>query len=289
VLGDTIHVTDSDARAIPETRYTRSGDVHIAYQVVGEGPIDLVVTPGGSHHVELVWENPPHARFLGSLASMSRMLVFDKRGTGMSDRVTGAPTLEARMDDIRAVMDAAGSERAVLWGSLDGGPLCTLFAATYPERTLGLVLFNSTPRSTRAPDMPWLRTRSAVEQRIEEITRHWGEPSFHGELLKAIAPSATEEDLRASARVSRLGSSPGAWAAYARMNLDVDVRDVLPTIGVPTLVICRTDVALPPGVLQGGRYMADRIPGARLVELPGADAPPYSGTQKRCSRRSSGS
>jgi class 3 adenylate cyclase len=128
--------------------------------------------------------------------------------------------------------------------------------------------------------MPWLPTRSAVEERIDEIVRHWGEPSFHGELLKAIAPSATEEDLRTSARVSRLGSSPGAWDAYARMNLDVDVRDVLPTIGVPTLVICRTDVARPPGVLESGRYVADRIPGARLVELPGADLPPIYGDTK---------
>jgi class 3 adenylate cyclase len=281
MVSDTIEGVDSENKSTPQTQYARSGDVHIAYQVVGDGAIDLVVTPGGSQHVELVWDNPPHARFFGSLASMSRMLLFDKRGTGMSDRVTGAPTLEARMDDIRAVMDAAGSDRAVLWGSLDGGPLCALFAATYPERTLGLVLFNSTPRSTRAPDMPWLPTRSAVEQRIEEIVRHWSEPSFHGELLKAIAPSATEEDLRMSAHVSRLGSSPGAWAAYARMNLDVDVRDVLPTIGVPTLVICRTDVAFPPGVLQSGRYIADRIPRARLVELPGADLPPIYGDTKR--------
>jgi hypothetical protein len=151
VLGDTIDVTDPDARAIPETRYARSGDVHIAYQVVGHGPLDLVATPGGSHHVELVWENPPQARFFSRLASISRMILFDKRGTGMSDRVSGAPTLEARMDDIRAVMDAAGSERAVLWGPGDAGPLCMLFAATYPERTLGLVPFNSGPRFTRNP------------------------------------------------------------------------------------------------------------------------------------------
>ena len=155
----------------PETRYARSGDVHIAFQVAGEGPVDLVATPAGSHHVELVWENPPQARFFNRLASISRLILFDKRGTGMSDRVSGAPTLEARMDDIRVVMDAAGSERAVLWGPGDAGPLCMLFAATYPERTLGLILFNSMPRMTRAPDMPWLAPRAVAEQRIEEVTR----------------------------------------------------------------------------------------------------------------------
>src|SRR5213592_4719519 len=126
----------------PETRYTLSGDVNIAYQVVGEGPLDLVFIPGLTHHVELVWENPPQARFFTRLASIGRLLLFDKRGTGMSDRVVGAPTLEARMDDIRAVMDAAGVERAVLVGLGEGGPLCALFAATYPERTTALVLIN---------------------------------------------------------------------------------------------------------------------------------------------------
>ncbi|HEU0304538.1 MAG TPA: adenylate/guanylate cyclase domain-containing protein [Gaiellaceae bacterium] len=272
---------NSEQLSSPQTRYARSGDVHIAYQVVGDGPVDLVGTPGGSHHVELVWENPPQARFFSRLASISRFIVFDKRGTGMSDRVSGAPTLEARMDDIRAVMDAAGSERAVLWGPGDAGPLCMLFAATYPERTLGLVLFHSGPRFVRGPETPWLTPRAAVEQRIEEIVRRWGEPSFYEEFVRRSSPSATDDELRTSVRVSRLSSSPGAWAAYARMNLDVDVRDVLPTIGVPTLVMCRIGASFPPGVAESSRYLADRIPGARLVELPGEDYAPPFGDQEQ--------
>ena len=145
----------------PETRYTISGDVNIAYQVVGERPIDLVFIPSLTHHLELVWENRPQARFFERLASMGRLLLFDKRGTGMSDRFVGAPTLEARMDDIRAVMDAARSERAVLVGLGEGGPLAALFAATYPERTIALVLVHTAPRFVRSPEFPWLPTRAA--------------------------------------------------------------------------------------------------------------------------------
>jgi class 3 adenylate cyclase/pimeloyl-ACP methyl ester carboxylesterase len=265
----------------PETRYARSGDVHIAYQVVGEGPVDVVATPSGSHHVELMWENPPQARFFRRLASISRMLLFDKRGTGMSDRLGGTETLETRMDDIRAVMDAAGYERAVLWGPGDAGPLCMLFAATYPERTLGIVLFHSYPRFVRSPETPWLTPRAVVEQRIDDIARRWGEPSLHAELMKRLSPSATDEECRSYARISRLSTSPGAWAAYSRMNLDVDVGDVLPTIRVPTLIICRPAVPFPPGVAENARYLADRITGARLVELPGEDFPPPFGDQEQ--------
>ena len=152
-----------------ETRYARSGDVNIAYQVVGEG-LDLVFIPSLTHHVELVWENPPQAQFFRRLASISRLLLFDKRGTGMSDRVAGS-TLEERMDDIRAVMDAAGSERAVLCGLGDGGPLCALFAATYPERTTALVLINTAPRMVRTPELPWLPSRAEREREIDEAYR----------------------------------------------------------------------------------------------------------------------
>ncbi len=264
----------------PQTRYALSGDVHIAYQVVGDGPIDLVATPGGSHHVELSWQNPPAARWWGRWATISRLLLFDKRGTGMSDRLGGSETLETRMDDIRAVMDAAGSERAVLWGSGDAGPLCALFAATYPERTLGLGLWNSYPRLTRAPDMPWLPTRMALEQQMEEQVRRWSEPSFLEDALAIVAPSATAQEREGVARVIRLGTSPGAWAAYRRTNLDVDVRDILPAITVPTLVLYRTDVSVPPGLAESAHYLADRIPGARLVELPGQDMPPIFGDQE---------
>jgi pimeloyl-ACP methyl ester carboxylesterase len=160
----------------PVTRYAKSGETYIAYQVVGDGPPDLVYVPGGPHHVELSWENPPIARSLTRLAGLTRLIIFDKRGTGMSDRVDGLPTLETRMDDIRAVMDEAGSRRAVLYAIGDAGPLCALFAATYPERTAGLVLFHTTPRFVRGPDFPYLPSRGEAEQRIEELLRYFLDP-----------------------------------------------------------------------------------------------------------------
>ena len=212
----------------PETRYALSGDVHIAYQVVGDGPPDLVFIPSLTHHVELVWENPPQARFFGRLASIGRLLLFDKRGTGMSDRVVGTPPLEVRMDDIRAVMDAAGSERAVLCGLGDGGPLCALFAATYPERTTALVLINTAPRYVRSPELPWLPTRAEREREIDGALHTWGDPEASAERFALGSPSATEEERRGFSRVMRVSVSPGSAAAYLRMNLDVDVCDVLP-------------------------------------------------------------
>jgi pimeloyl-ACP methyl ester carboxylesterase len=193
----------------PETRYARSGDVSIAYQVVGEGPFDLVWIPGLTHHVELNWENPPVAQFLRRLASVSRLLIFDKRGTGMSDRVAGTATLEDRMDDIRAVMDAAGSDRAVISGLGDGGPLSALFAATYPERTAALVLLNSRPRSVRSPELPWLPARAEMERRLEEMVRQWGDFDHFSAGFARYTPSATEEERRSFARITRLSVSPG--------------------------------------------------------------------------------
>jgi pimeloyl-ACP methyl ester carboxylesterase len=176
----------------PETHYAQSGDVNIAYQVLGEGPLDLVYIPGLTHHVELVWENPLQAKLLGRLASLGRLLLFDKRGTGMSDRVVGSPTLEARMDDIRAVMDAADSEHAVLFGNYDGGALGALFAATYPERTSALVLFHALPRFVRSPELPWLETRAQYERRGEEIVRRWDDLEWLTEKwLAPMFPSAT--------------------------------------------------------------------------------------------------
>ena len=262
----------------PETRYARSGDVSIAYQVVGDGPIDLVWIPSMTHHVELAWESPAHARLFKRFASMARLIVFDKRGTGMSDRPSSPETLEARMDDIRAVMDAAGSERAVLFGLGEAGPLCLLFAATYPERTAGLVLLHSTPRFVRAPDLPWLPSQAEMEQHVEEFRLRWGDPSFHlEEMIHRMNPSVPEQERSAFLRVFRLSVSPGAAAAYLRMNLDVDVRDVLPLIRVPTLVLHRTGVNQGWAVVPSGRYMAERIPGARFVELPGRDFGPVFG------------
>jgi class 3 adenylate cyclase len=263
----------------PETRYTLSGDVNIAYQVVGEGPLDLVFIPSLTHHVELVWENPPQAWFFTRLASISRLLLFDKRGTGMSDRFGAAPTLEARMDDIRAVMDAAGSERAVLVGLGEGGPFCALFAATYPERTTALVLINTSPRMVRSPELPWLPTRAEHERGIEEWVRSWGNTELAAERFGRGSPSATEEERRGFARVIRLSVSPGSAAAYLRMNLDVDICDVLPLIRVPTLVMQRADLERMD--IRNGRYLAEHIPGARLVELPGRDFAPQIGDTDR--------
>jgi pimeloyl-ACP methyl ester carboxylesterase len=258
----------------PETQYARSGEVHIAFQVVGGGELDLVWIPSLAHHVELSWENPPVARFLVRLAELGRLIVFDKRGTGMSDRVSSDTTLETRMDDIRAVMDAGGSERAVVCALGEGGPLAMLFAATYPERTAGLVLINSSPRLVRSAEFPWLPSRGEQEQNIEEMMRKWGKAALQ-ELPSLGNPDMTENDRVAFARVLRLSVSPGALRDYTRMNLDVDVQGVLDSIRVPTLVLHRTDLSRLD--IRGARYLAEHIPGARLVELPGRNMAPAVG------------
>jgi pimeloyl-ACP methyl ester carboxylesterase len=253
----------------PATRYARSGSVHIAYQVIGQGPMDLVLVPGWLSHLESVWEEPGLARLLERLATFSRLILFDKRGTGLSDRVPEAelPTLEQRMSDVQAVMEAAGSERAALLGVSEGGPMCALFAATYPERTTALIMYGSYPRWVRADDYPWAMTREQHEQAMAVFEQRWGEPIG----LKVFAPSvAADEGFRQRwGRLLRQSASPAAAVALYRMNIEIDIRHVLPTIHVPTLLIHRsgdqvTDVA-------GSRFMAERIPGARLVELPGVD------------------
>ncbi len=275
-----------DGLSIPETRYARSGDVNIAYQVVGEGPLDLVWIPSTTHHVELAWESPAHARHLRRLASTARLIVFDKRGTGMSDRPSGRETLEVRMDDIRAVLDVASSERAVVFGLGDGGPLCILFAATYPERTSGLVLMHSTPRFVRSPELPWLPTRAEMEQRADEFARRWGEQDFHDEMLQRNNPSLSDEERLPFTRVFRLSVSPGAAAAYLRMNLDVDVRDVLPLVRVPSS--CSTgrrsssSSSFPPATWPTGSRRR-----ASSSYLAGTSVP-WSGTSTGSFRSSSG-
>jgi class 3 adenylate cyclase len=263
---------------VPETRYARSGDVSIAYQVVGEGPLDLVFAPPLSH-LELEWEDPPAAEFFRRLASTSRLILFNQRGVGMSDRVPGVPTLETRMDDIRAVMEAVGSERAAMFGLGDAGPLCVLFAATYPERTAALVLFNSAPRFVRNPELPWLPTRGEQELLAEQFERHWGESEFMRGVLKASNPTMTEADLPTVLRKLRISVSPGSAAGYIRMNIDVDVCDVLPLIRVPTMVMHRSEEG--GWGVESGRYLADHINGARFVELAGADFMPYRGEQEQ--------
>jgi pimeloyl-ACP methyl ester carboxylesterase len=268
---------------VPEIRYAKSGEVSIAYQVFGNGRLDLVHIPGGFHHLELAWEAEVMAAFLRRLGTLGRVIRFDKRGTGMSDRMAELPTLETRMDDIRAVMDAAGSDRSVLFSiGADGGMLGALFAATYPERTVGLVLFNAVARQVRAPDMPWLRTRAELERALADFLAAWGDLTAFAEAQKRMAPSATDEELLQVARMARLSHSPGAAAAYLRANLDLDVRDILPSIRVPTLIMYRAGaVGDPFHAPQHARYLAERIPGARLVELPGADLSPSWGDQEK--------
>ena len=265
-------------RVQPETRYAKSGDINIAYQVLGEGPPDLVAVDVISH-IELDWEIPHERRFFTRLASISRLVRINQRGTGMSDRDVGVPTLETRMDDIRAVLDAVGSRRATLFGLGDASPLSVLFAATYPERTSGLILMNASPRFVRSPSLPWLPTREETQRRAEEAERRWGDPAFAYEFLRWANPSATDEELLRSARIFRLSVSPGAAAAYILMNMDVDVCDVLPLIRVPTLIMHRKDGG--GWDVRSGRYLADHIPGSRFVELPGADFTPARGDQEK--------
>lgn len=263
---------------IPEIRYTRSGEVNLAYQVVGEGPLDLVFVMGWVSHLEWFWREASFAQFLNRLASFSRVILFDKRGTGLSDRVpvNELPTLEQRMDDVRAVMEAAGSEKAVLCGVSEGGPLCSLFSATYPEKTSALVMIGSYARRRWAEDYPWGPTDEHREHFFEEMRQQWGGPVG----IEERAPSrADDPDFRHWwATYLRMGASPGAALALTRMNAQIDIRPILPTIQVPTLVIHRSgDQCLK---VEEGRYLADNIPGAKFVELPGIDHLPFVGDQE---------
>lgn len=260
-----------------ETRYAKSGDVSIAYQVVGDGPRDVVFVMGWVSNVEWFWEEPGFARFLRRLASFSRLIVFDKRGTGLSDRipVSELPTLEQRMDDVRAVMDAVGSSRAALLGVSEGGPLCALFAATYPERTAALVMIGGYGRRAWAPDYPQGTTAEEHERALDSIERGWGGPVG----LASRAPSMVDDPAFVQWWTSylRMSASPSAVLALTRMNEQIDIRPILTTIRVPTLVMHRSgDRALP---VEGGRYLAEHIPGARYVELPGTDHLPFVGDQ----------
>ena len=262
----------------PETMYARSGDVNIAYQVIGNGPLDLVFVMGWVSHLEYFWREPSFARFLLRLASFARLILFDKRGTGLSDRVpiNELPTLEQRMDDVRAVMDAVGSERAALCGVSEGGPMCSLFAATYPEKTIGLVMIGTYAKRIRDDDYPWAPTSEQRQHFFDELRQHWGGPVGLEERAPSVANDAEFRDWWAT--YLRMGASPGAALALTQMNAEIDVRQVLPSIRVPTLVIHRSgDLCLK---VEEGRYVADKIPGARYVELPGEDHLPFVGDQE---------
>jgi class 3 adenylate cyclase len=254
---------------LPETRYTQSGDVSIAYQVVGNGPFDLLIVPGFISHLEQAWEDPAYNRFLQRLASFSRLIQFDKRGTGLSDRIVEIPTLEQRMDDVRAVMDAAGSERAALFGISEGGPMSILFAATYPERAAALVLYGSIAKGSWTSDYPWgaRLDDEGREEWLEGWRKEWGGP--YG--IESWAPSVADDAQFRQwwAKFLRLGASPSAVINVFNMNAAIDVRDILPAVHVPTLVLHRSgDRAVE---VEQGRYLAQHIPGAMFVEQEGED------------------
>jgi pimeloyl-ACP methyl ester carboxylesterase/class 3 adenylate cyclase len=252
---------------LPDVRYTTSGDVHIAYQVTGDGPFDLVFVPGYVTHLELQWVLPGFGEFLDQLSSFARLIRFDKRGTGMSDRVSGAPTLETRMDDVRAVMDAVGSRRAAFYGLSEGAAMSVLFAATYPDRTAALVLRSAFPRRMWAPDYPWGRTEAQYQAEVDRDLRIFG-PREQG--LASVRDLGMYDPDEAAAYLDmlRYSSSPGSLEALHRMNRDIDVRQVLPAVRVPTLVLHGTEDSVVP--VDVARYVAARIPGATLEEIPGA-------------------
>ena len=258
----------------PETKYALSGEISIAYQVVGEGELDLVIAFPFVSHLDLVWENPKQTHFINRLASFARVILFDRRGVGLSDPAGGAPTLEERMDDVRAVMDAAGSERAALLGMSEGATMCMLFAATYPERTSALVLWGAMARSTAAEDYPWAPEKeAALEAQEQLIAPLWGK----GATIEIFSPSLAD-DPRArefQARFERQAASPMRVQQLFEMFIDTDVRDALPLIQAPTLVMHRVgDRAVN---VRAARWLAEQIEGSRLVEMAGEDHFPWVG------------
>ena len=260
---------------MPRTEYARAGSLHIAYQVVGDGPFDLLWVPGWVSNVEAAWDEPELAAFLDRLASFSRLITFDKRGTGLSDPVplTDLPTLEERMEDVRAVLDAAGSDSAAAFGFSEGANLAATFAASHPDRVRALVLFGSFAKRRWSPDYPWAPSDAQRAATIQQVLDHWGDSMD----LASLMPSRANQPalMERLARYLRRSASPGAAAALLRMNTDIDIRAVLPTISVPALVLHRTHDQ--EAMVEGARWIADHIPGARYVELPGEDHLPWVG------------
>ena len=255
--------------AVPTTHYVKSDDVHIAYQVVGDGPLDVLLVPGFVSHIEAVWQGPASSAFLRRLASFSRLILFDKRGTGMSDRGSQIFTLEQRMHDVRAILDEVGSERAALFGISEGGPMSLLYAATYPERTSALILYGSYAKRSWSIDYPIGWKAEQWDHVLENIEHGWGTP--RGISIDIWAPSLAQDQNAAERLASyfRVAASPGAAAAIMKMNREIDVRHVLPAIRTPTLVLHRVGDRV--SEIEHARRMAQGIPGAKLVELPGDD------------------
>jgi class 3 adenylate cyclase len=252
--------------AVPETKYAVSDGVHIAYQVHGSGSVDLVIASPAVSHLDLRWDHPTYSSVLNRLGSFARVISFDKRGSGLSDRVR-LPTMEEQVADIAAVMDAAGSDKAYLFGGLDGGVACLIFAATYPQRAAGVITYATPPRFRQSDDFPWGLDDAGVEMFLDITERHWGDPM----LLSVIAPSASEDPAFVDwfVRLQRSAVSPGAAAAWIRDLADLDLRDAIATVSTPVLVLNRKqDPVVDPGA---ARYLADLMPNAQFVELPGQD------------------
>jgi class 3 adenylate cyclase/pimeloyl-ACP methyl ester carboxylesterase len=255
------HATD----VLSDVRYARSGDVNVAYRVWGDGPFDVVFVPGTTSHVDFVTDVPGFRAILEELASFSRLIFFDKRGTGLSDPVDAGTPLEVRMDDVRAVMDAAGSERAAVMGVSEGGPMSILFAATYPERAWALVLYGTYARELWAHDYPWGTPEAEYRSLLETLPTRAARPERFEERARSGCPSGTEEEIAALTRYLRIGGSLAAQVALARMNMGIDVRDVLGAIRIPALVLhCTRD---PWVTIEQARYLAERIPGSTIAEL----------------------
>ena len=265
---------------IPETRYARTADGYsIAYQILGDGGLDLVYLPGFASNLEYQWENPLYARFLHQLASFSRLILIDRRGVGLSDRVSPKeiPPIEVLMDDLGAVLDEAGSRRAALTGFSDGADLCALFAATHPDRTAALVLYGSSAITRRTDDTPWAWTEEEWESYLEELWLGWGTEEYVQRTLEWAAPSAAGDESihRWFGSFLRMAASPAAAVAIETICRDIDLRPILPTISVPTLVVHRLKDAVES--IEGARYIAERIPHAKLIELSGGDHLPWAG------------
>lgn len=256
-----------------ETRYARSGELNIAFQVFGQGPLDLVLIPGWASNVEGLWTLVEFAEFAGKLAQFARVAILDRRGTGLSDPVADPPTLEERMDDVRAVLDAAGWARAVIWGISEGGPMAAMFAATYPDRTAALVLYGTYARFSRGDDYPHGYPPETNRRWLATIESSWGS----GEMSRAFVPGhmADESLLRQLARLERQAMSPGTARKLFTLLTQVDVRHVLPSVRVPTLVLHR--VGDQPVRVGHARYLAEHIAGSRLIELAGDAHLPWLG------------